>query len=166
MNYFNLFEIEQKYNINVKDLNKKYLVMLSKHHPDIAKNNEEKSKNLNISIDINKGYEILKDDIERAKYLLNLNNIHFEDLEFRNKLSIQQLENILEDREYLQKTIDPENLKNFYDEKILEKDNLIKLLDEVFDNKKLDEAVDIVIKLKYLAKLLDETKIKIKNGNN
>jgi len=83
MNYFELFDIPVSFEINNSYLETKYLELQLKHHPDRNIGSEASVD----SATINNGYNTLKHDIERAKYILQLNgvalaqNIDFEFLE-------------------------------------------------------------------------------------
>lgn len=75
MDYFTLFSLPKKININQTLLSKNFYVLQSKFHPDLFINdtNLKKKMILKKSIELNKGYKILKDFLSRAIYLLDLN---------------------------------------------------------------------------------------------
>jgi len=74
MNYFELLGLELDFYINQNKLKEAYLVQQSKYHPDKFVNADEASKNeaLEKSILLNKAYDTLKSDVDRAGYLLEL----------------------------------------------------------------------------------------------
>ena len=77
MEFFDIYEIEPSFSISESELKKKYLVLQKKFHPDrFAHSNIEQQKAalINSSL-INDAYQVLKDDIKRAKYLLECNEI-------------------------------------------------------------------------------------------
>ncbi|VFP85141.1 Co-chaperone protein HscB [Buchnera aphidicola (Cinara splendens)] len=75
MNYFNLFKLSQKFNIDKKKLIKNFYKLQKKYHPDMQKKKKISAVNqLLISIKINKGFNTLKNRFTRAKYLLKINN--------------------------------------------------------------------------------------------
>ncbi|WP_343126545.1 Fe-S protein assembly co-chaperone HscB [Buchnera aphidicola] len=73
INYFKLFKISQNFYINKKLLKKNFYKLQIKYHPDKINKNffNILDKKIN-SQNINKGYQILKNDFKRAKYLLLL----------------------------------------------------------------------------------------------
>ncbi|CAL4324538.1 Fe-S protein assembly co-chaperone HscB [Buchnera aphidicola] len=76
-NYFVMFNLKKKFNINKKKLTKNFYSLQKKFHPDmnVLKSNKIKNKFLKKSIQINQGYKILKNSFKRAKYFLKINNI-------------------------------------------------------------------------------------------
>ncbi|CAL4325980.1 Co-chaperone protein HscB [Buchnera aphidicola (Protaphis terricola)] len=78
MNYFELFLLPKQFQIDIKILNKNYYKLQLKFHPDLFINNSKYKQNqiLEKSIEINKGYEILKNSLNRSIYLLSLNGIN------------------------------------------------------------------------------------------
>ncbi|VFP77977.1 Fe-S protein assembly co-chaperone HscB [Buchnera aphidicola] len=73
MNYFNLFKLSQKFNIDKKKLIKNFYKLQKKYHPDMQKKKKMSTENqLLISIKINQGFNILKNRFTRARYLLKL----------------------------------------------------------------------------------------------
>ena len=77
MEFFDIYEIEPSFSVSESELKKKYLVLQKKFHPDrFAHSNidQQKAALINSSL-INDAYQVLKDDIKRAKYLLECNEI-------------------------------------------------------------------------------------------
>ena len=62
MNYFELFAIEQKYDIDQKLLQTQYFSLQAKYHPDRSQNEFERHGNLEYSMLINEAFKILQDD--------------------------------------------------------------------------------------------------------
>ncbi|CAL4325777.1 Fe-S protein assembly co-chaperone HscB [Buchnera aphidicola] len=74
MNYFKLFDLPEKFDIEVILLSKKFHQLQRKYHPDLFNNCSKliKKNVLNNSTIVNKGYRTLRDPLTRAKYLLYL----------------------------------------------------------------------------------------------
>ncbi len=83
MNYFERFEIQQSYDVDLEKLENQYFDLQSRYHPDLVQNLDEKQRYANIAIELNEGYKILKNDYARAVYLLKLENIDVADHELR-----------------------------------------------------------------------------------
>jgi molecular chaperone HscB len=66
MNFFEIFGLPVAYKIDEADLLRAYLREQSVVHPDIADGESEKSVQLNIA------YKVLRDPVERAGYLLEI----------------------------------------------------------------------------------------------
>lgn len=73
-NYFNIFNIPESFAINLALLESKYQELLQKYHPDKFSSADEKlqRQSLIISADINSAYQILKNSVTRANYLLQI----------------------------------------------------------------------------------------------
>ncbi|HXK00666.1 MAG TPA: Fe-S protein assembly co-chaperone HscB [Buchnera sp. (in: enterobacteria)] len=81
MNYFKLFNLPQKFDIQVKVLSKKFHQLQRKFHPDLFNHYAKsiKIKMLNSSIMVNQAYRTLRDPLSRAEYLLFLNGLNVTD---------------------------------------------------------------------------------------
>jgi Fe-S protein assembly co-chaperone HscB len=78
MNFFEIFGLDVAYIINLDNLEKNYLNLQKKYHPDNFSDKSEVMKAASYIIDLNKGYNILKDNIKRAVYILELNNLYLD----------------------------------------------------------------------------------------
>ncbi|MCC8399556.1 MULTISPECIES: Fe-S protein assembly co-chaperone HscB [Rickettsieae] len=162
-NYFELLGIEKKYDIDLSNLDRQYFSMQLKYHPDRINSNSEKQKNLAISIDINKAYAMLKDDLARAEYLLLLNNIVLDDITVRQGISKEQLNVVWNELEFVETTQELTKLQSMLNNKILEKQQLTKSLTTAFQNQNMQDAVDSTIRFKYLKNLINNIQLKIKS---
>ncbi len=162
-NYFELLDIEKKYDIDLSNLDRQYFSMQLKYHPDRINSNSEKQKNLAISIDINKAYAMLKDDLARAEYLLLLNNIVLDDITVRQGISKEQLNVVWNELEFVETTQELTKLQSMLNNKILEKQQLTKSLTTAFQNQNMQDAVDSTIRFKYLKNLINNIQLKIKS---
>lgn len=162
-NYFELLDIEKKYDIDLHILDRQYFSMQLKYHPDRINSNSEKQKNLAISIELNKAYAMLKDDLARAEYLLLLNNIVLDDLTVRQGISKEQLNVVWNELEFVETTQELTKLQSMLNNKILEKQQLTKSLTTAFQNQNMQDAVDSTIRFKYLKNLINNIQLKIKS---
>jgi molecular chaperone HscB len=166
INYFELFELEQKYEIDLTVLHRQYLQKQTLHHPDRSGSGDERIKNLEISMQLNEGYKILKDDFLRAEHLLKILGQKFDDQELKGKLSSAELEEIMESYEQLEDLETIDQLKSFKMVKLKEKEKITLQLMEAFRNNHTGKAVEIALSLKYLTNLVGNIDAKIKNANN
>lgn len=74
INYFELFCIEERFDIDEEVLHKKYLCLSRTTHPDMAgrASAEMHSRALILNAELNRAYETLRNPIDRAEYLLSL----------------------------------------------------------------------------------------------
>ena len=162
-NYFKLLGIDQAYAIDFNLLDQQYFAMQSKYHPDRGKDIEGKNLNLAISIDLNKGYLVLKDDLARAEHLLILNNMNLDELTARQSISQSQLNTIWTELELVEDSTELALLEDLSDRKIDEQEKLIESLTVAFQNHNLQDALKITTMLKYLKTLISNIQLKIKS---
>jgi molecular chaperone HscB len=160
-NYFELLNIERKYDINLDELDSQYFAMQSKYHPDRSSVNEEKQRNLAISVDLNKAYSMLKDDLTRSEYLLFLNNIILQEVDTEQIMSKEQLNYVWGELELVDNIEELTQLEHILNDKMLEKQKLKEALNISFQNENIQDALDITIKFKYLKNLISNIQQKI-----
>lgn len=146
MNYFNLFNLNQKFNISAEELENNYLALQQKTHPDNLNGEAEKMAAAKLSSMVNDGYNILKNDLSRAEYLLKLQNLEVNTDESKIKPSQELLLEMMELRE-----AEIEGKEVIFSSMI---DDSRKKLESLFNSNNLKEAAQETIKLKYLTKAL------------
>ena len=166
MNYFELLDIEQKYDIDFALLKKQYLGKQALYHPDRASSDSLRTKNLDISMQLNEAYKILKDDYMRAEYLLKILGQKFDDRVMRDALTTIELEDIMTSHETLNAMEELSDLQLLKSNKMLEKATMIRVLTECFYKKNITKALDITVRLKYLTNLVKNIDFKIKHADN
>lgn len=162
-NFFQLFDQPKKYEIDLKKLDKTYLTLQRKVHPDRFYSKTEKEKELSIKASgcINEGYHTLRNPVSRGEYLLHLFNekvitdvpqdFLMEVLEFHEAMdSTAQVEDLIKLLQKVQQMM-KEQTKQL-------KSNL-----EIKDGKLVNpkEAANVLSKLKYLSRIRDTLKQKI-----
>ena len=72
--YFELFNLEKTFKINISKLKPSYLALLKQFHPDKFSNLSMQEKQLSVQISsyINDAYKTIKDKIHRAEYLIEI----------------------------------------------------------------------------------------------
>ena len=93
-NYFELFNMEIKTNVDHKLLDQKYNTYQKKFHPDnfVNSTNYEKKISLKYISYINEAYKILKNDYFRGIYLLKLKGHVVEDNSLDNEFLLNQMD--------------------------------------------------------------------------
>ncbi len=101
-NYFELLNLEKKFDINKDRLHQNYIRLQQILHPDkqFNKTNSEKFLAMEYTAKLNKAYQILNDDKKRAEYLLSLegiiinkeenNNVHLDPIILNEILEINE----------------------------------------------------------------------------
>ena len=154
-NFFKLYAIEEKFTIDLAELESKYLQFQNQHHPD-----KSSDKSLKKILDFNEGYQVLNDDFLRASHLLQLKEIDILNDEKAIKPDKSMLMEILELQEHVaqitQKNaieILQKNLKNTISD-------LINDFNHYYLHQEYKVAGQFLVKAKYLKKILADLKIK------
>lgn len=101
MNYFEIFNLDISFDIDLNLLQSKYLDLQRMVHPDTLNlANMDKDLSLVNASSVNLAYNVLKDDIKRGQHILKLNGINSID-ELNVQLDIDFYDNILSDSEVI-----------------------------------------------------------------
>ena len=154
-NYFKIFNLDISYKIDLKQLESQYHKLQSKNHPD-----KQNISEIEFSILLNNAYKNLSNDFLRACHILALNDVDILHDETAVKVKQETLIEILEIQEQISvqdniKTI--QELQNQITENFNQ--NLEKSMSLYQDNK-INESSQFLIKAKYLKKSLEDLKIK------
>ncbi|WP_339048517.1 Fe-S protein assembly co-chaperone HscB [Candidatus Mesenet endosymbiont of Phosphuga atrata] len=148
--YFALFNIQPKFDVDLDLLEKKYIELSKTFHPDNCILDHEKSVAVKDTININKAYQTLKSPLKRAEYLLSLLNVA------KNcKVDPEILEESMQIRESIFSGDDKQILTKTIEDKTKE---CIRNLKNFFANKDLNKAAEQLHRLKYLNKSYEEVK--------
>lgn len=153
-NYFDIFLLSPKAEIDLEDLEKKYLTFQQQFHPD-----NSSTADIEKSILVNEAYEVLKNPLRRTTHILQLNGIDIENDSTAPKVDSKTLLEILEIREKISES-------SFDEIEILKKDlnsKIKSLLNETalkLDIQDFTTATQIVIRAKYFDKTLKDLKKK------
>ncbi|GHE87912.1 co-chaperone HscB [Thalassotalea profundi] len=77
MNYFQIFEIESKFNLDLKELSERFQSIQKSVHPDkfAHGSNQEQMLAVKKSTLVNDAYQTLKNPLKRAEYILSLRGV-------------------------------------------------------------------------------------------
>ena len=155
MNYFELFEIPITPEVNQVELNKKYLALQRKYHPDFFTNasEDEKSEALERSSLINEGLKTLKNPENTLQYVLQLkgliepeekyrlpNDFLMEMMELNEELDEQSLTAIKAYETGLYKEVQP--ILQGYDDQKITAEELARLKEYYYKKKYLRRILD------------------------
>ncbi|AWD32363.1 Co-chaperone protein HscB [Candidatus Kinetoplastibacterium sorsogonicusi] len=129
INYFSLFGLEKKFNIDLVNLKNRWMSMIKNIHPDSFANlsDIEQKLSLEYSAYINQAYFELLNPIKRATYICNENNVNVESISLSKDFLEQQMvwmeqlssnDNVIIQNLY-------NNLKKIYDIRLLELGNIL-----------------------------------------
>jgi len=151
--YFENFSFNVDFNIDLEELENKYLEFQKQFHPDNSSSDVEKS------ISINEAYKVLKNPLQRASHILQLNGIDLENDSKAPKPDIETLEEILELQEKVAEITleEKDSLKKYL---ISEIKSLLEKTAKALENKDFTKAAQILIRAKYFDKTLRDLKIR------
>lgn len=145
---FQAFELEEEFFDDIPFLNEKYLTIQNKLHPDRFLDLAEKKLAEKYSAYINWAYQLLKNSLKQAEFLLK---------DFSFSLSETDLMEQMEKYNFLESLTSKEEValfqKNIEEEKAKTQSEMLHFL----KNKKMENAGSSFMKLKFLSRLLEET---------
>ena len=157
-NYFEIFQLPIQYTLDEKKLDASYRAILSSIHPDrfVNATEAEKTQSLMKSTLVNDAYTILKNPIQRAEYLLEINNVS-QHVKLDHAFLMQQME--WEERLEAEEDVVP--LNQFHDEVLTDLKQKFNLVEVLLDHEKNFTGVaNELAQLKFLAKLAQKIKDK------
>lgn len=155
MNYFELFELPVSIQIDKTKLAKKFFELQKKYHPDFFANNTEyeQEQALEISSQLNEALQVLKNEDQTIKYVLQLKGLLEEEekyqlppaflmemMELNEELSAGSAKQIAE----LQKSLydDVQHIIDNYNDSAITTDSLLKLKEYFYKKKYLQRILD------------------------
>ena len=162
-NYFELFALEAKFNIELQTLETNFRKIQAEVHPDrfVTAPAPEKIKFMHLATLVNEAYQTLKHPATRAKYLLELQGISAIS-ETNTAMPTDFLMQQMEWREVLENGIaekEVDTLENLIQEIKVEVKSLQLQLIDLFDVKKdFTSATDVTRKLIFMDKVSEDIK--------
>ncbi|XP_017781534.1 PREDICTED: iron-sulfur cluster co-chaperone protein HscB, mitochondrial [Nicrophorus vespilloides] len=152
-NFFKVFNYQNSYNVDMKDLTNKYRKMQSVLHPDkfTNKSKEEQQISEEYSSLVNKAYNTLQIPLSRALHLLSL---HGEVITENDKATDQNfLMEMMELNEEIEEAETPDALKalDLKNKQVLSQ--LALDIAKTFDGGNIAMAKELIIKMKYFNSL-------------
>ena len=163
-NYFELFDLETSFFVDDEALKKAYQAKVTRFHPDkfTTKSQTEQLHALQSTSLVNSAYTALKTPLNRASYLLNLENINPFDEKDTNMdadFLISQIE-LREQLETIKKQQDSLALDNFIERvKDFIRDNVASISEAFTQSRDLQEIKTLVRELKFYEQLNKEANI-------
>lgn len=88
MNYFKLFNIKPIYELKAEELQPAYIALQKKYHPDNCQTIEQQLEAVEKTIEVNKGYDILNNDVLLVVYYAKTElGLELSDTEIQKELS-------------------------------------------------------------------------------
>lgn len=159
LTYFEIIGVPRNFNVNIIEVHNKYRELQKMLHPDKFGNKSEKEKQLSESLSslVNKAYSTLANPLKRGLYMLELDNIQIP--EGTTNLNPEFLMDIMEKNEEIEAASrNKEKVIQLMQENKEVLDTLSKEAAEAFNNKDIQKAKVILIRMKYYDSI--ETRLK------
>ena len=155
VNPYDLFSLKKFFFIDYDELENKYFQLQNIFHPDKFINSENREKEISAfeSSSINNAYNMLVNNVDRIKILLNLNGYNIDSNNNKSFTDHLLLEEIM-DLQNRCMSIENDNEKLKIKSEIKNKINKIESqINENFKKKKFSEIENLSVKLSYLEKI-------------
>lgn len=163
-NYFTLLGMKQDFALNEAVLYKAYVALQQETHPDrmVGKSDAERAVAIQKSMDVNEGYEILKNPLTRAQHLLALQGI-IVNAEQPEAVRPNQalLMETMELREQLSEATDAHALQHMVQDLKKAADASRNALEGHFSSEDYAAAAQEAMRLRYLGKSMEEAQMRI-----
>ena len=160
MSCFPLLNIQPAFDIDLAALEAEYFKAQRQYHPDrfVGKPAQEMTEALQKSMDINQAYEILKNPLKRAQYLLGLQGIKVGTEADSVKPANALLMEIMDLREQLAEAKDIKEINGLYEQIRNLHQNSLLSISNYYANGEWEKMAQETLRLGYLAKISDEQK--------
>ena len=164
-NYFELFELQVCYAIDTDQLTGRYQQLQSEYHPDRFVNASDQDRRIAIQVTtfVNEAYQTLRDEQQRARYLLQLQGVHF-DSDQDTTQDMDFLVAQMELREQIDTVDEHQEPLDRLDELALQarrqKSDLVQTYQQQFAAQAWDQAKETVLKLQFFTRLQQQINTK------
>ena len=163
-NYFELFDLPVEFSVDIDALDQRYRTLQQVIHPDryATASDQERRLSMQQATRLNEACQVLKNPLLRARYLLELSGVHWEDERSTvvdPKFLMEQME-LREALSEVRSKSDPlMGVGAILDDVVLRIRKMTEHLGKQFqemDEEKLQQAKEMVCKLQFLNKLKEE----------
>lgn len=164
MNYFELFGLPSQFQLDGSLLSSQFRELQKQFHPDNFATASERDRLMAVqkAAEINDAYQMLKNPITRAEYLLAENGIEIrgEQQTMQDPMFLMEQMELREELEDIANSADPEDALFDFDSKVVKmhKRQLVTVEQELNDSL-WSQAAESVRKLKFIAKLKHEIEL-------
>ncbi|QRN40736.1 MAG: Fe-S protein assembly co-chaperone HscB [Neisseriaceae bacterium] len=161
MNYFEIFKFPVHYDLPLDDLEFQFQKLATLYHPDRVASLSvfEKNQYMQMFTTLNEAYQILKNPISRAEYILSLNNIEY-DPEKTFQCDPELLETQMLFREKIEVSQNLTDLIPIVEEIKVNLSSLFLDISSFISSKSWDKVITLIDKAKFFTKLLIVTQQK------
>lgn len=162
IDHFARLELPRRFDVDAADLDRRYFALQRQLHPDrfASRSARERAVSQSQAVALNEAYEILKDPLSRAEYMLRLNGVDVNPDGCNTVRDPTLLMEQMERREALAEAATREAIEKIAAETRRELERGLATTAKAFEKHDLEAAEVEVTRLKYLSKLLDETRVR------
>ena len=162
IDHFARLELPRRFDIDVADLDRRYFALQRQLHPDrfASRSARERAVSQSQAVALNEAYETLKDPLSRAEYMLKLHGVDVNPDGCNTVRDPTLLMEQMMRREALAEAETREAVDAIAAETRDEFDRGLRVAAESFASNDLEAAEVAITRLKYLGKLLDETRVR------
>ncbi|CAI2377853.1 unnamed protein product [Moneuplotes crassus] len=157
VDHFELFDIKEDYDIDIEKLDETFYQLQQMFHPDrftMTGDEDLMENSTTYSSFINNSYKLLKDDLERAKYILKKKG--YKALEEGDQISdIEYLQQIMEIREEIESSETQEELNVLKADTLLKKQTIVEKVSSLFKAEAYEEIIETLVQLRYTIRILE-----------
>ncbi|GGF73702.1 co-chaperone protein HscB [Terasakiella brassicae] len=159
IDHFSRFGLQKAYSLDVDGLERSYFELQRHLHPDRFANKTPKEKTLSQqqAVSLNEAFEVLKDPLKRADYLLSVLGMTGISHDHTVNDPVLLME-AMETREALMEAQSVDTVNALSDKARRDVRDCVRAIAQAFDQEQYDEARKLALRLKYLTKLLEETR--------
>ena len=159
-NYFELFGLPESFSIDTTALAERFRQLQSQLHPDRYASASDQERRLSVqgAALVNEASETLKDPLKRARYLLTLRGVEFDEKETSSdpEFLMEQME-LREALAEVRQQGDPLSALDRMSDDIRSRNQaLVEGFQRQFESGELQGAKETVVKLRFFRRLLDE----------
>jgi len=167
MNYFQLFDLPEQFELDLTELGSRYLVLQKRFHPDNFAAASERDRLLSVqqTANINDAYHSLKQPLLRAEHLLALRGLKIsnEQRSFTDPAFLMQQMELREQLAEIREQADPEQAVFDIEQQLLQQrkilQNALNLALSACTPEQDHQAAELVRKLKFFYKLQQELEL-------
>jgi molecular chaperone HscB len=162
IDHFARLDLPRRFDVDTAELDRRYFALQRQLHPDrfASRSARERAVSQSQAVALNEAYEILKDPLSRAEYMLKLHGVDVNPDGCNTVRDPTLLMEQMERREALAEAATREAVDAIAAETRGEMDRGLKAASAAFDRNDLETAEVEITRLKYLSKLLDETRMR------
>jgi molecular chaperone HscB len=161
-NSFEILKLPLKFDTDLSELDKAYFTLQIKFHPDKAED-EQKVHFSAMTTKVNQAYENIRDEFKRAKELLKVHGIDFDDEGSAKILDTQFLQEIFDESEDISNMTAGDELSGKLTGKYLQKKAIIESITTAFASRNLHEALRLTASLRYVDNMIAAVKNKLQS---